>query len=277
VTAEREASRIIWRGSGSTAGGFVIRLGARLLFLFVAGRLFGAALFGAFSLAVAMVELGVTIGGLGTKRTLFKYLEEEDPDERPAPHILLDAALLVALVGMAIAAAIVAVALALPRSVLPVNTATALVVLAPMVAGQALIDLFSAATRWRHLIRYEVLGRSLLEPYAGVAGTIAAFFLGFRAEGLLIGYWAGTLSALAFVAFGARRALGGFALRSWRAPWRRLGTMLRGARANTLNDFLNALYGQLDLYLVGILLGEGPWRGRSAPRSGRCGRASTGC
>ena len=32
--------------------------------------------------------------------------------------------------------------------------------------------------------------------------------------------------------------------------------MLRSARANTLNDFCNSLYGQLDLYLVGLLLGE---------------------
>jgi O-antigen/teichoic acid export membrane protein len=256
LTAGREASRLILRGSGSTAAGFVVRLGARLLFLFAAGQLFGATLFGAFSLAVAMVELGVTVAGLGTKRTLFKYLDEHDPEGRPSAHVVLDAALLILLVGGLIAAAAMAAALLLPRSMLPTGTATAMFVLAPMIAGQALIDLFSAATRWRHLIRYEVVGRSLVEPYAGLAGTLAAYLLGFRSEGLLVGYWAGTLSALLFVLFGARRALGGFALRAWRASPRRLAEMLHGARANTLNDFLNALYGLLDLFLVGMLLGE---------------------
>src|SRR5687768_15566590 len=234
MTSSREASRIIWRGSGSTAGGFVVRLGARLLFLFIAGQLFGAALFGAFSLAVAMVELGVTIGALGTKRTLFQYLDEHDPADRPTAHVVLDAALLVSLASAAIAVAMILASLLLPRSMLPENTATAMLILAPMVAGQALIDLFSAATRWRHLIRYEVLGRSLVEPYAAVAGTVAAFFLGFREEGLLIGYWAGSLSALLFVLVGARRALGGFALRAYRAPWRGLAAMLHGTRANTV-------------------------------------------
>ena len=258
MTADREASRLILRGGGSTAAGFAVRLGARLLFLFAAGQLFGAALFGAFALAVAMVELGVTVGNLGTKRTLFQYLDRHDPDHegRPAAHVVLDAALLILFVSALIAALLVASALVIPRSELPENTATAMVVLAPMVAGQALIDLFSATTRWKHLIRYEVLGRSLVEPYAGIAGTLAAWLLGFREEGLLIGYWAGTLSALAFTFFGARRAILGFRLRSYRPLWARLRAMLGSARANTLNDFSNSLYGQLDLYLVGILLGE---------------------
>ena len=263
MTEDRIASRIIWRGWGSTAAGFVVRFGARLLFLFAAGQLFGAALFGAFALAVAMVELGVTLGNLGTKRTLFQYLDahrEEGEGSRPSAHIVLDAALLILLVSAVIAGLLVGAALLVPRSDLPENTATAMVVLAPMVAGQALIDLFSAATRWKHLIRYEVLGRSLVEPYAGIAGTILAWVLGFREEGLLIGYWVGTVSALAFTFYGARRAMLGFRLRSYRPPWARLRMMLRSARANTLNDFLNSLYAQLDLYLVGILLGE-RWAG----------------
>ena len=55
------AQRLILRGGSSAALGFLIRLGARLLFVFIAGRLFGVALFGAFSIAVAVVELAVTI------------------------------------------------------------------------------------------------------------------------------------------------------------------------------------------------------------------------
>src|SRR4051812_11834969 len=41
------AQRLILRGGGSAGLGLLIRLGARLLFVFVAARLFGATLFGA--------------------------------------------------------------------------------------------------------------------------------------------------------------------------------------------------------------------------------------
>lgn len=253
--ADADASGIIMRGTGSLALGFLVRLGARLLFVLIAGRLFGAALFGAFILAVAIVELAVTIGNVGTKKMLFQFLDERG--ERPPGHVVLDAALLVTLVSLALAAAIAAAALLLPRQALSANTASAMALLAPAVAGQALLDLFSAATRWRHLIRYEMIGRSIVEPYAGVAGTVAAWLLGFTAEGLLIGYWAGTLTALLYVALGARRAIGGFGIASWRTGRSRLAAMLRGTWANTASDFLSGFYARMDLYLVGLLLGEG--------------------
>jgi O-antigen/teichoic acid export membrane protein len=254
-----EAARIILRGGGSAAAGFGVRLGARLLFLFVAGQLFGAALFGAFSLAVAVVELAVTLGGLGTKRTLFQFLDERDRGlGRPPAHIVVDAALLVALASALIAAAIMTLIALLPRSLLSANTAMAIFLLAPMIAGQALLDLFSAATRWKHLIRYEIVGRSIVEPYAGLAGTAAAYFLGYTQQGLLIGYWLGTLTALAYVLYGTRRCFGGFGLARYRARAASLLAMLRGTASNTANDFLSALFVRLDLYLVGILLGEGP-------------------
>ncbi len=250
-----EASGIILRGGGSLALGFLVRLGARLLFVLIAGRLFGAALFGAFSLAVAVIELAVTIGNVGTKKMLFQFLDERA--EREPGHVVLDAALLVTLVSLALGGAIAATALLLPGSLLTANTAFALAVLAPAVAGQALLDLFSAATRWRHLIRYEMIGRSIVEPYAGVAGTIAAWLLGFEAEGLLIGYWAGTIAALLYVAFGARSAIRGFGIARWRTRARRLAAMLHGTWANTASDFLSGLYARMDLYLVGLMLGEG--------------------
>lgn len=245
------------RGGWSAAAGFAIRLGARLLFLLVAGRLFGATLFGAFSLAVAVVELAVTVGAIGTKRTLFQFLDQHDPHAgRPLPHIAIDAAVLVAVTSAALALVVMAAATVTPASVLPPSTARALWILAPMIGGQALLDLFSAATRWRHLIRYEVIGRSIIEPYVGIAATLLAVRVGLTSDGLLIGYVAGTVGALAYVATGARRSFGGFSLGSYRLRAGALMAMLRGTVSNTTTDFLNALYARLDLYLVGALLGE---------------------
>ena len=74
----------------------------------------------------------------------------------------------------------------------------ALFLLAPMILGQALLDLLLAATRWTHKMRHQVWARSIIEPYAGVAAIVLAWAAGCRETGLILGYWAGTLAALAY-------------------------------------------------------------------------------
>jgi O-antigen/teichoic acid export membrane protein len=253
----RDAGAMIVRGAQATAAGFAGRLGARLLFLFVAGRLYGPAPFGAYVLAVAAVELAVSVGSLGMKKVIFQRLDAEDQAGRPPGHVLLDAALLVALASAALAGAMMAAARLLPASALPGEAGRALFLLAPMVAGQSLLDLFLAATRWRHAIRFEVVARSLVEPYFLLAGAAAAWATGFG-DGLAWGYWCGTLAALAFAAWGARGVFRGLRLRSWRPEARILRPMLGFAAANTATDLLNALYTRVDLWLVGLLMGAGP-------------------
>lgn len=259
MSGKDEGGRLIVRGAQATGAGFAGRLAARLIFLFVAGRLFGPAAFGAYTLALAVVELAVAVGSLGTKRTLFQLLDRHSGETgRPLPHILLDAALLVTAASVLLAAAIAAIALAAPATLLGPAVAAALLLLAPMVAGQALLDLFLAATRWTHSIRHEVVARSLIEPWAMLAGCTGAWLLGWRIEGLAIGYVFGTLVALAYSAVAARRRLGGLRLAAWRPDRRILAETARGSLANTANDLLNVLYTRVDLYLVGVLLGEAP-------------------
>ena len=78
----RTIGRTVMHGARATALGFVVRFGARILFLYLAARLFGAALFGAYALATAAVELAVAVGGIGSKRLLFKHLDEEAMSRR---------------------------------------------------------------------------------------------------------------------------------------------------------------------------------------------------
>jgi O-antigen/teichoic acid export membrane protein len=191
------------------------------------------------------------------KRYLFKLLDER-PEGRPAAHVLLDSALLVAGASLLLAALIAGSALLVPEPLLARGTATALVLIAPMVAGQALLDLMLAATRWRHRMRYEVAARSLIEPYAGILAALVAWWAGLSEVGLVASYWAGTLAALAYAGHGARRSLGGFGLRSYRPRRRRLGRIAAAAALPTATDGASALLGRLDLYLVGLFLGEAP-------------------
>jgi O-antigen/teichoic acid export membrane protein len=85
-----------------------------------------------------------------------------------------------------------------------------------------------------------------------------AWALGFEATGLVIGYWAGTLGALVYAAIGAQRCLGPFRLRRYRLSPSRLWLVAKETALPTLSDFTNALAGRLDLYLVGLFLGESP-------------------
>ena len=248
------AGRLIVRGAGLSAAGLLVRLGARLLFLIVAGQLYGAALFGAYSLAVAAVELATAIAGLGMKRLIFQHLDERGG--RPEIHVIADAASLSLLIGLLLAGALAAAVALAPASWISANTAQALVLLAPLIAAQALIDLMLAATRWRHVLRYEVAGRSLVEPWTAIAGAGSAWYLGFEQTGLLFGYALGTLAALIFALAGVGRTFGPARLRGWRPRRRRALAMLSAAAANTAADGLSGFLVRLDLYLVGILMGE---------------------
>ena len=243
-----DGGRAIMRGAWATAAGFAVRLGARLLFLLVAGRLFGAAALGGYLVAVAAVELAVAVGNLGTKKLVFPLLDTAG--ERAPGHVLLDAALLVAGVSAGLAVVVAGLTLVLP------GPGIMLAVLAPMIGGQALLDLMLAATRWRGAVRYEVLGRSIVEPYAAVAATLLAWWAGAGWRGLVIGYSVGTLAALAWAVSGAGRAVGGWGVREWRPSRGVMGSLLRLAGANVASDGLTALYQRLDLYLVGLLLGS---------------------
>jgi O-antigen/teichoic acid export membrane protein len=198
----------------------------------------------------------VAIGGLGSKRLLFKHLDEGG--ERPPAHIMLDSAVLVAVVSLIIGVGFALVGTMLPETLLAPDVALGFLILAPMIVGQALLDLLLAATRWTHAIRWEVTCRSLIEPYAGVAAALAAWRLGYGETGLLLSYWAGTLAALTTAVFGARRCLGGFQLRRYRFPLGRAVPLLRESAGATASDTLNALFARIDIYLVGLFLGAAP-------------------
>lgn len=256
MTAPASAQGLILRGGGSAAFGYLIRFGARLLFIFFAARLFGAVLFGAYSLAIASVELAAAIGLLGMKRLLFKFLDE--PSDRSPAHLVLDAALLVTLVSLALAAAIALFVLTLPGDAIAANSRLALLLVAPMVVGQALIDLFLTATRWKARMRYEVFGRSLVEPYAAIVALLAAYAAGFEETGLLVSYWAGTLAALVYAIFGFRLCFGGLRLERYALHFETLRSMFRTSILPTTTDLAAAAFARLDLYLVGFLVGEAP-------------------
>ncbi len=197
IESERNrAGRLIVRGTTSSGIGFAIRFGARFLFLFVAGRLFGAALFGAYSIGSATVETAAIAAGLSTKWLLFKWLNENEAEGDRLPiHVVLEGAVLVFVTSVAVAALIALLAVLAPQHHNAMgNTGTAILVLAPMIPLQALIEFLLGATRWREMMRYEVVAKNVMQPYASIAVALVAWWVGMRQEGLILSYVAGTVA-----------------------------------------------------------------------------------
>ncbi len=251
------AGRLIVRGGLASAGGFAIRLGARLLFLFVAGRLFGASLFGAYAVALALVEIGVLAAGLGTRFTLFQWLDEGRRD-RPAVHTVHDAALLVGGIGAGLAVVAMATVALLPNGLIAPATVTAILIMAATIPLQALIELTLAATRWTHAMRHEVIGKSIVQPYAGVAAAIAAYLAGLETTGLALSWLAGTLAAAVYAIYALHRSFGGLALATYRPDRAAIRERAGALSANGASDIAEAVFARVDIYAVAIFLGETP-------------------
>lgn len=258
MTATRGSQTVIARGAGSNALSFVIRFAARASFLYVGARLYGAANYGVFTMASAMVELAVPIASLGLKRMIFPWLEEATQGDRPRPvtHVLLDALALAAFAGVAVSVLLVLLAQALPGSLVSDSLRLAITLIAPAVLGQIFGDIALAATRWTHKMRYEVIARGLVEPYVLTAIAFVAWYVGLEQTGMIIGYWAGSIALALFSVWSARHCLGPFHLWRWRPNPADLLARARALIPASGSDFLTTLAQRIDLYLVGFLLGD---------------------
>ncbi|MEQ1540438.1 MAG: lipopolysaccharide biosynthesis protein, partial [Sphingorhabdus sp.] len=112
-TAQDEADlKALAKGGRTNVFGFVLRLAARIPFLFIAGRLYGPEALGRFAYAILIVEFAAQLATLGLRRGLAEALSKDD---RPHNHIVADA-LLVAMIASALGAAFL---IALPQLMFP--------------------------------------------------------------------------------------------------------------------------------------------------------------
>ena len=173
--------------------GFVLRLAGQIPFLFIAGRIYGAAQLGRFAYAVLTVEFAAQIGALGLRRGLAQLLANA---KKPQSCIVADA-MLVAALGSAVGMAILFV---FPKAMYPTTPVGGLDrMLAITVLAIAWTDIALAALAYRHDVGATVRARSIVEPWIK---SIAAFALSFvpimvsRGDGLIIAYVLSMVGAL---------------------------------------------------------------------------------
>lgn len=177
------------KGGRTNFLGFLLRLAARLPFLFIAGRLFGAEALGRFAYAILVVEFAAQIATLGLKRGLAEQLSATD---RPHVHVVFDG-LAISLIASALLAALLIAfpVLMFPNTPIgPIDRLLPLIIFA--VAGS---DIALAALAYRFDIASTVRARSIIEPWT-ISIAAGLFYFIDPEGGLILAYVASMVAAL---------------------------------------------------------------------------------
>lgn len=178
------------KGGRTNVFGFLLRLAARLPFLFVAGRIYGPEVLGRFAYAILVVEFAAQLATLGLKRGLAGALAQTQRDEN---HVVADAMLLTLIVSFAAAGLL----MLFPVAMFPNSEMNGLDRLLPLiifaVAGS---DVALAACAWRYDIGATVRARAIIEPWTISIGAWVLSYYSLR-DGLILSYVLSMVAALA--------------------------------------------------------------------------------
>jgi O-antigen/teichoic acid export membrane protein len=177
------------RGGRINFFGFILRLMARLPFLFIAGRMYGAEQLGRFAYAVLILEFASQLATLGLKRGLAQQLAKTDK-----PHVCVVAdALLVAAIGSAVAMTALAL---FPQAMFPNSQIHGMEWALPItVFALAWSDICLAALAYRHDVTSTVRARAIIEPWTISIAAFGWYFISPR-DGLIIAYALSMVAAL---------------------------------------------------------------------------------
>lgn len=178
------------RGGRTNFIGFLLRLAARLPFLFIAGRLYGADALGRFASALIIVELAGQLATLGLKRGLAKELSR---GERTDASVVADGLMVSGLLSLVL----VAILLAFPAPMFPNGVSARSDLLLPLaILPLALTEVALAALAFRFNIAATVRSRAIVEPWAlSIMAGVLWLFPPVREGGLGIAYLISVLAA----------------------------------------------------------------------------------
>ena len=174
----------ILRGALATLAGFVGRTGARVIFLFFAGNFYGADNLGRLAAVIAVVEILVTIGIFGFRRSLLEMLQKFKGKADEQCRVILSAMTMSLLIGLVLGTGLAF--LWDPIGLYYENAFYSL--FAFIVPVMAVMEVILTSIRYKRIIRYEVFARSLVEPWTIALTAVTFFFLGWVSFGLILAY-----------------------------------------------------------------------------------------
>lgn len=182
------------KGGRTNFFGFLLRLAARLPFLFIAGRLYGADALGRFASALVVVELLALVCSMGEKRGLAQRLTEGT--EEPA-NLVFDGMLLALILSTAGATLL----WFFPAPMFPSGEYSQLdKFLVVAIPAYALTEILLAAQAYKYDIATTVRARAIIEPWTISIMAGVFFYSQWSESGLALAYissiFAGLLAAL---------------------------------------------------------------------------------
>lgn len=213
--AQQQDIQALAKGGRTNFFGFLLRLAARLPFLFIAGRLYGPEALGRFASALVMVELAAQLCTLGQKRGLALRLSHEE--HHPA-NIVMDGMLLSTLLALGFGTLI----WLLPATMYPTGHFTAIDrLLVLSILPLTLTDIALAALAYRYDVASSVRSRAVVEPWTLSIAAGVMYFVE-PASGLSLAYilsiFTAALAALwpLYKSYGLPRQWRPHPLRLWR-------------------------------------------------------------
>ncbi|MFN5822907.1 MAG: lipopolysaccharide biosynthesis protein, partial [Sphingomonadales bacterium] len=231
------------KGGRTNVFGFVLRLAARLPFLFIAGRLYGPEVLGRFAYAILIVEFVAQLATLGLRRGLAEALSRKD---RPDAYIVGDA-MLVATLASAIGAAVL---IALPQLMFPNSELNGLDRFLPLtIFAIVWTEIALAALAYRFDVASTVRARAIVEPWTISIAAGLLFFYSAR-DGLILSYVASIIAAMFAALWPLWRSYG--SLRGWRPRPAELYGLARRNLPLAAADAIEWGSRRLDLAILGL-------------------------
>lgn len=181
-------TRDLVRGAGVNYLGFVVRLGSRAPFLFLAGILYGASSFGVFTFGTTVVETAAALALFGMKRSLNKVMSDAVARDEGLHRSVANGIALALVLGTGLTILVAAGAGVLALAFNMPSAARALLLLSAAIPMIVVSDILLVAIRFTRQMRFEVYARSVLEPFTLTVTIVVAWWLGARELGLIIGY-----------------------------------------------------------------------------------------
>lgn len=240
--------RYINRGTWVYLTGLLVRLGARIPLLLIAGRAYGPTLYGEFMIAAGLAETAAAIATLGFKRTLFTYMNEARAEEAgiAVRHALA--------IGLGLGCVFSAVVTVLAPYLAPLfgvpEAAGKIAVFAWITPVIVATELLLTATFFNRRLRYDVWARCVAEPGTQTIVAGGFYLAGMTQVGLLASYAAALTAACLTALWGYGEQFGLKSL--WgRLEGARAADMTRRSASTGAFDILSMVMARIDMFVVG--------------------------
>lgn len=245
--------RYINRGTWVYLTGLLVRLGARIPLLFIAGRAYGPTLYGEFLIAAGLAETAAAIATLGFKRTLFTFMNEagaNEAGERDAGVAVRHALV----IGLGLGCLLSAVLMVLAPVLAPLfgapDAAGKIAVFAWITPVIVAMDILLTATFFNRRLRYDVWARCVALPGAQTIVAGAFYLLGMTQVGLMASYAAALIAGCLTALWGYGEQFGVKSL--WgRIEIARGIDMTRRSAFTGAFDILSMVMARIDMFVVG--------------------------